>query len=421
MKRSILDRVRVVSPCDESWNEMRGNDEVRFCSHCAKSVHNLSEMTRRDAEQLVAKSKGRLCIRYATRADRKIITASDFRSLHKITRRASRIAAGAFSAALTLTTAAAQSSTPQSATNEATVEVVSDKINAPQIPVGGARLTGVITDPSGAAIPGVKVTVTDDSGAVRTASTDENGNYEIETLPDGVFTVDVEGSYGFIPTKITSVRVSTYKENRTDATLEVGETTVTVGMLVMTSPAESFIKHYEERQTREDQSDDDENSEMEERVEPLLDAASSDELPDVKRMLRGGASANERNEWGETPLMVGANYKRVVRALLKAGADAHARSVFGVTPLMYATLADDDAPLRLLLNAGADANARDVAGRTALMFAAMEGRVETVKRLLVAGAEMNARDKDGKSALAFAREFSQKEIVKALQAAGARE
>jgi hypothetical protein len=49
-KKKVIDAIEVKSPCSESWDEMQGNDQVRFCSHCAKSVNNLSEMTRREAE-----------------------------------------------------------------------------------------------------------------------------------------------------------------------------------------------------------------------------------------------------------------------------------------------------------------------------------------------------------------------------------
>jgi hypothetical protein len=65
-KKSFVDAIEVKSPCTESWEEMTGNDVVRFCSHCSKNVNNLSEMTRRQAEKLVRKSGGRLCVKYKT-------------------------------------------------------------------------------------------------------------------------------------------------------------------------------------------------------------------------------------------------------------------------------------------------------------------------------------------------------------------
>ena len=61
-KMSFIDGIEVKSPCGESWDEMAGNDIVRFCSHCSKNVNNLSELTRRQAEKLFRKSGGSLCV-----------------------------------------------------------------------------------------------------------------------------------------------------------------------------------------------------------------------------------------------------------------------------------------------------------------------------------------------------------------------
>jgi len=43
---------------------MTGDDRTRFCAGCGLHVHNLSAMTRDEAERLVCERAGRLCIRY---------------------------------------------------------------------------------------------------------------------------------------------------------------------------------------------------------------------------------------------------------------------------------------------------------------------------------------------------------------------
>src|ERR1043165_5223563 len=103
-----FDRITIPAPCDADWDSMRGNDQVRFCEHCNLHVTNLSSMTRREAMRLVAGSRGRLCIRYVQLGDGEILTRDLPKQLYRIGRRASRIAAGAFSATLSLTSAAAQ-------------------------------------------------------------------------------------------------------------------------------------------------------------------------------------------------------------------------------------------------------------------------------------------------------------------------
>ena len=61
MPRSALDRIKVASPCQVSWDEMEGDERVRHCSYCDKNVFNLSAMRQSDAEKLVlAANRGRI-------------------------------------------------------------------------------------------------------------------------------------------------------------------------------------------------------------------------------------------------------------------------------------------------------------------------------------------------------------------------
>ena len=69
-----LARVRVAAPCPADWNEMRGDERVRFCAQCNLNVYNLSNMSRREAEAVVTRAEGRLCIRYYRRRDGTILT-----------------------------------------------------------------------------------------------------------------------------------------------------------------------------------------------------------------------------------------------------------------------------------------------------------------------------------------------------------
>lgn len=71
----MLDTVRVASPCNASWDEMLGDDRVRFCTSCEKNVFNLSAMSREDAERLLAeRMTGELCVRFYQRADGTVMT-----------------------------------------------------------------------------------------------------------------------------------------------------------------------------------------------------------------------------------------------------------------------------------------------------------------------------------------------------------
>lgn len=231
-RRSVLDRLRVAKACDESWEQMRGTNQVRFCSHCEKSVHNLSAMTRRDAERLVANSGGSLCIRYVSTPARRVVTLDA--PTHALVRRVSRLTAGAFTAALAMTTASAQSaqtSPPPVASAEATIQ---NQI-APQMPLGGATLTGTITDPAGAVIPGAVVTLADATGAIRSTQTSDEGSYRLENLPAGTFTFDVEAQ-GFKKTEAARVSVTGSTEQKFDVVLDMDGEVVVMGEVTIALP-----------------------------------------------------------------------------------------------------------------------------------------------------------------------------------------
>src|SRR3712207_1307366 len=66
---SPLEGVRVAAPCPADWEKMVGDERVRYCGQCSLHVYNLSGMTKKEAEGLVANSEGRLCVRYYRRAD----------------------------------------------------------------------------------------------------------------------------------------------------------------------------------------------------------------------------------------------------------------------------------------------------------------------------------------------------------------
>lgn len=69
-----LQTLKIASPCHADWDEMEGDDQAQFCRTCRKNVYNLSEMTHDDAQALVNRLEGRLCVRFYTRADGTLLT-----------------------------------------------------------------------------------------------------------------------------------------------------------------------------------------------------------------------------------------------------------------------------------------------------------------------------------------------------------
>src|ERR687883_1789820 len=134
---------------------MVGNHQVRFCQHCSLYVHDLAKITRKDALKLVAASNGKLCVRYQRRPDGTVQTATHAQPVAQIKRRLSRIAAGAFTATLSLAPNAAAQSRPVPE-RETTVIIKPATISTIEQPAQldgpSASLVGTVTDPNEAVV-----------------------------------------------------------------------------------------------------------------------------------------------------------------------------------------------------------------------------------------------------------------------------
>src|ERR1022692_921984 len=89
-------------------------------------------------------------------------------------------------------------------------------------------ILGTVTDPSGAVIPGVKVTVKNTgTGLERTTETSADGSYSLPELPIGTYTVTVVQS-GFDTFVATGETVDVATERRVDASLKAGQVSTRV-------------------------------------------------------------------------------------------------------------------------------------------------------------------------------------------------
>jgi len=73
----LLDRVAIKTPCKASWNDMEGDDRVRFCCACSKNVYDLSAMTEDEAEAFLAfhLDDQDACVKLYRRPDGRILTS----------------------------------------------------------------------------------------------------------------------------------------------------------------------------------------------------------------------------------------------------------------------------------------------------------------------------------------------------------
>jgi ankyrin repeat protein len=174
---------------------------------------------------------------------------------------------------------------------------------------------------------------------------------------------------------------------------------------------------------------------------PLLEAAYSGDAAAVAALLKGGADANEANDFGATPLAEAARRgdTAVLKLLLKAGADAGHANADGETALMAVARTGNVEAAKLLLKAGAKVDARENwGGQTALIWAAAQNQPAMIRLLASKGAEVDARsavrnwgrrmtaeerpkdmNRGGMSGLMFAARDGHIEAVRTLLQAGA--
>src|ERR1700722_11414024 len=86
-------------------------------------------------------------------------------------------------------------------------------------------LSGTVTDPSGAVVPGVTVTITSvDNGQVRTATTGGDGAYQVGLLTPGNYRVKFEAP-GFQAVEVPAVTVTVTETGTLNRALSVGAQT----------------------------------------------------------------------------------------------------------------------------------------------------------------------------------------------------
>lgn len=71
-----LRSLRIAEPCHADWDAMSGDARTRHCERCRLQVIDLSELSRGEAEQALARGgpDGRLCVRYTQDAAGEVVT-----------------------------------------------------------------------------------------------------------------------------------------------------------------------------------------------------------------------------------------------------------------------------------------------------------------------------------------------------------
>src|SRR5436190_19967681 len=100
-----------------------------------------------------------------------------------------------------------------------------------------ATMVGTVTDPGGAKVPGAQVMARGaDTGLSRTVTTNDEGDYRIEFLPIGKYTVEVTYT-GFKKAFLSDVVLQVNETARVDVALNVGQVSETVTISEMATAA----------------------------------------------------------------------------------------------------------------------------------------------------------------------------------------
>jgi hypothetical protein len=100
------------------------------------------------------------------------------------------------------------------------------------------NITGTVRDPQGAAVPKAEITVTDEkTGASRTVTANDDGFYNIPSLPAGIYTISTSPA-GFKKTVANGVDLHVSENKTVNLDVQVGQVTETVTVTSESAPLE---------------------------------------------------------------------------------------------------------------------------------------------------------------------------------------
>jgi hypothetical protein len=192
-RKDLLERVEITSPCTANWDEMKGTDQIRYCSECQKYVYNLSEMTRREAEALLVSRGNQMCARLIRDLDGQTLTVESLPPVRLLRWKPGPVARAVVSAIISIAPAAAPFANGQGLSHAShSVDALGHKSQRPAPEDMTSAIAGIVSDESAAPMSGAIVTLTSEStGEVLSQLTSEEGEFRFEGLPARTYIVEV--------------------------------------------------------------------------------------------------------------------------------------------------------------------------------------------------------------------------------------
>jgi len=227
---NLLRNLRVATPCHIGWENMSGNDRVRFCESCQLNVYNLSEMTSDEVKSLILKSEGRLCGRMYRRADGTVITRDCPVGIRALRKKMTSIAAAVFA---TILSASSVVFSQIGSKDKSCKQIPALKLERKPIAKDQAPgFSGTVTDPFGAVIRGAEVTLRRKSTSlVMTLTTNDEGKFTFASLADDVYEMKITLT-GFKTLAVKAVTLRSNESSTATVVLNPSIEGAMVGLLI---------------------------------------------------------------------------------------------------------------------------------------------------------------------------------------------
>jgi hypothetical protein len=189
-------RVSFPKPCSEQWDAMRSEGCDRFCDRCEKTIHDLSQLTLEEAEEL-ARSRDDFCVRV-------LVGPGGVVQLKRSDARSARRMVATIGASVGILAASGQA---------AAVE-----------PTKTGAIKGAVVGSCGFA---GSIIATAADGSVYRAKIGMNGRYKVKRLPAGSYEVKLENAEPEAPPEENAGPETPLKTpNRSQVIVEAGRTSV---------------------------------------------------------------------------------------------------------------------------------------------------------------------------------------------------
>jgi carboxypeptidase family protein len=183
---------------------MTGDDRVRFCELCNLHVYNIAELTRFEAQTLVATTEGRICARLYRRTDGTVITKDCPVGLRALRRRAARTASAVFATLMSLIGVVAAGQKPTGDKSSCTKQVTINRKTAQAI----NAFSGVIQDPNGAVLARTNIEITNRQTRQKSrAKSDAEGRFLVQAISPGSYNILVK-SPGFKDLSVKDMKIA---------------------------------------------------------------------------------------------------------------------------------------------------------------------------------------------------------------------